>query len=60
MQFKKNKFERIWTLGEGRYIYTIKLTQNELNEVVLNILFFNHLLKLINQSISFSANEFGA
>ncbi len=57
--FKKNKFERIWTLGEGKYIYTVKLTQNESGEIVLTILFFNHLLKLINQSISYSTNEFG-
>lgn len=57
--YKQNKLERIWTLGEGRFIYTVKITQEENGQMNLNILFFNHLLRLSNQKISYTTNEFG-
>lgn len=56
--FKIGQLTRTWTLGEGKYVYTVKLQQDENKGVLLQILFFNHLLKLNNQTISFPGNEF--
>lgn len=40
------KIIRQWTLGEGKYIYTVRLRIKN-NTLLLEILFFNHLLELI-------------
>ena len=40
------KIIRQWTLGEGKYIYTVRIRIKN-NTVLLEILFFNHLLELI-------------
>lgn len=58
--YKKNAFKRIWTLGEGKFIYTVKLIQNSDGDISLHIMLFNHLLKLTNKSISSPSNEFGS
>jgi len=46
--FKKGYVDRQWTLGEGKNIYSVRLTMNSKDGLVLKILFFNHLLELIN------------
>jgi hypothetical protein len=45
--FLEKSLERQWTLGEGKYIYSIKVTFNQKYGLLLKILFFNHLLELI-------------
>lgn len=40
------KLKRLWTLGEGKNIYAIRLLINN-NELVLEVMFFNHLVELI-------------
>jgi hypothetical protein len=47
--FNKGFMERQWTLGEGKYIYSVKVTLNIRDGLALKILFFNHLLELINK-----------
>lgn len=44
--FKNKTFERIWTLGEGKFIYSVRLVYNLKYGLILKILFFNHLLEL--------------
>jgi hypothetical protein len=46
---EKSKLIRQWTLGEGKYIYTVHISM-ENNILLLEILFFNHLLKLIQEN----------
>jgi len=43
-----NQLIRQYTLGEGKNIYTVRLSFKN-NFLLLEILFFNHLLELINQ-----------
>lgn len=43
---ESNLLLRQWTLGEGKYIYTVRIVINN-NILTLEILFFNHLLELI-------------
>ncbi len=45
-KFKQKKLKRQWTLGEGKNIYTVRLSMKNDN-LLLEILFFNHLLELI-------------
>lgn len=47
--FENGYFERQWTLGEGKHIYTVRLIYNTRDGLSLKILFFNHLLELINK-----------
>jgi hypothetical protein len=47
--YNKGYLDRQWTLGEGKNIYSVRLTMNSKDGLVLNILFFNHLLGLINK-----------
>jgi len=47
--FSKGYLERQWTLGEGKYIYSVQLSMNTKEGLILKILFFNHLLGLINK-----------
>lgn len=58
--YKKGAYYRNWTLGEGKYVYSVKVRQDKNKSVSLQILFFNHLLKLSNQTISQPSNEFGS
>ncbi len=44
--FKEGTLRRQWTLGEGKFIYTVRIVMNN-NTLKLEILFFNHLLDLI-------------
>lgn len=52
--FDNKNFERYWTCGNDKYVYAIKLTQNKKGDFDFSILFFNNLLKIINQTVSFS------
>jgi hypothetical protein len=45
--FQEKSLEHQWTLGEGKYIYSVKVTYNQKYGLLLKILFFNHLLELI-------------
>ena len=45
-QLVSKQFFRQWTLGEGKFIYTVRITGQK-GELQLEILFFNHLLELI-------------
>lgn len=47
--FNEGFLERQWTLGEGKYIYSVKINLTPRDGLVLKILFFNHLLELINK-----------
>lgn len=47
-------FERTWTFEENKYVYTIKLNQTPTGNLELHIFFFNHFLKIIKQTVSFS------
>jgi hypothetical protein len=47
--FLEKSLERQWTLGEGKYIYSVKVTCNQKYGLLLKILFFNHLLELIGK-----------
>ncbi|MFA6402277.1 MAG: hypothetical protein WCX31_11740 [Salinivirgaceae bacterium] len=47
--FNNGYLDRQWTLGEGKNIYSVRLTMNSKDGLVLKILFFNHLLELINK-----------
>ena len=40
------KLKRQWTLGEGKFIYTVRLSMKN-DDLLLEIIFFNHLLELI-------------
>lgn len=46
--FNDNLLERVWTLGENKNIYSVKLSYNHKYGLELKILFFNHLLNLLN------------
>lgn len=46
--FKAPGLLRQWTLGEGKLIYTVKLDYTQNHQLILHILFFNHLTQLIN------------
>lgn len=48
-EFEDRVFERQWTLGEGKFIYSVKVTYNSKYGLHLKILFFNHLLDLIGK-----------
>lgn len=43
------KLKRQWTLGEGKSIYAVRLLIND-SVLVLEVLFFNHLVELTNNS----------
>ncbi|MGD9994690.1 MAG: hypothetical protein AB7S69_15440 [Salinivirgaceae bacterium] len=47
--FNNSGLKRQWTLGEGKYIYQVKVNQSKTTGLTLTILFFNNLLHLINQ-----------
>lgn len=47
--FADKIFERQWTLGEGKYIYSVRIMYNHKDGLTLKILFFNHLLELIKK-----------
>jgi hypothetical protein len=47
--FNNGFLERQWTLGEGKYIYSVRLSMNPKDGLILKIIFFNHLLGLINK-----------
>jgi hypothetical protein len=47
--FNDQVFERQWTLGEGKFIYSVKVNYNNKYGLQLKILFFNHLLDLIGK-----------
>lgn len=47
--FNSSMLKRQWTLGEGKYIYQVKINQSQTAVLTLTILFFNNLLHLINQ-----------
>ncbi|MBI9067814.1 MAG: hypothetical protein JEZ09_11020 [Salinivirgaceae bacterium] len=47
--FKDQAFLRQWTLGEGKFIYSVRLLYNHKYGLILKILFFNHLLELIKK-----------
>lgn len=51
---KKLTFERTWTFEENKYAYTIKVNQSQTGSLELHIFFFNHFLKIIKQTVSFS------
>ncbi|MDA3893721.1 MAG: hypothetical protein PF517_18820 [Salinivirgaceae bacterium] len=44
--FEEGSLIRQWTLGEGKFIYTVKFRIKN-NEAQVEILFFNHLLELL-------------
>lgn len=44
--FKDGLLERLWTLGEGKFIYSVRVNHTHRDGLVLKILFFNHLLEL--------------
>ncbi len=44
--FELKKLKRQWTLGEGKNIYTVILLMKN-DDLLFEILFFNHLLELI-------------
>jgi len=48
-KIEKSELIRQWTLGEGKYIYTVHISMGN-NTLLLEILFFNHLLKLIQEN----------
>jgi len=43
-----SKLKRHWTLGEGKFIYTVRLSMEE-DVLFFEILFFNNLMTLINK-----------
>jgi hypothetical protein len=47
--FNNGFFERQWTLGEGKNVYSVRLIYNTRDGLSLRILFFNHLLELIQK-----------
>jgi hypothetical protein len=47
--FQQKTLERLWTLGENKNIYSVKLTYSSKYGLELKILFFNHLLNLLNK-----------
>ncbi|MGE4289791.1 MAG: hypothetical protein AB7E36_13990 [Salinivirgaceae bacterium] len=47
--FNNASLIRQWTLGEGKFIYQVKINQSRTTGLTLTILFFNNLLHLINQ-----------
>lgn len=48
--YNHSLIERLWTRGVGKNIYSIKLTYEKNTGLILKILFFNHLLNLVNHS----------
>lgn len=48
LNFNNQALSRQWTLGEGKLIYSVRLNYTKQDELLLEILFFNHLIELIN------------
>lgn len=48
--FVAKDFERQWTLGDGKFVYAIKLSYTENRGLVLKIFFFNRLIELLKDA----------
>lgn len=46
--FKNKEFERIWTIGKDKDIYTIQIKFDEQDRLCLSILFLTNLLRVTN------------